>query len=233
MSIQEKVLKQISEQRIEPTARAWFTFKNISLWFAAVVFGILGTLAAGTLLHVLDDGDWDIYGYFGRSFIEHSLIIFPYFWVAVIILFVSLAYVMTRITKTGYRYRTHMLVIAGVLMVAVTGSALYALGIGQEIDEALTSYSTLYTQLPHHKENIWSRPEVGLLSGTITRILNNNEFALKDFTGHTWTIEEGDVEWKRGAARKVGTKLKLIGMQENDTVFVATEVRPWETVGGK
>ncbi len=226
-SIRNNVLKQIRERGIEPTARWKFVLKNIVLWIIVLVSFIAGMLAVSTLIHTTKTIDWDVYRYLGRSFAGHAAIVFPYFWFAIIALFATLAYAVIRVTKKGYRHTKLALVAAGIFALVIAGSGLYALGMGEYIDETLSSYSNLYTQLPNHKINIWSRPEEGLLSGTITRIVSNNKFTLKDFSGHAWTIEEGDVRWRRGSSRRVGTKVKLIGLQLDENVFVVNEVRPW------
>lgn len=226
-SIRKNVLKQIRERGIEPTARWKFVVKNITLWVIALASFAAGILAVSTLIHTTKSVDWDVYKYLGRSFAGHAAIVFPYFWFSVLAIFALLAYAVVRITKTGYRHTRLVLIAAGVVALVVAGSGLYVLGMGEYIDETLSTYSGFYTQLPNHKINIWSRPEAGLLSGTITRIVSNNEFKLEDFSGHVWTIEEGDVRWRRGSSRKVGTKVKLIGLQMDENIFVVNEVRPW------
>ncbi len=226
-SIRENVLKQIKERGIEPTARWKFVVKNSALWMIAFISFAAGMLAVSTLIHTTNIIDWDVYKYLGRSYAEHAAIVFPYFWFAVLAIFTTLAYAVMRITKTGYRHTKLAFIVAGMFALIVAGSGLYVLGTGEYIDDTISEYSSFYTQLPHHKINIWSRPEAGLLSGTITRIISNNEFKLEDFSGHNWTIEEGDVRWRRGSSRKIGTKVKLIGLQLNENIFVVNEVRPW------
>ena len=228
-TVSKKVLHAIHERGIEPTARWKFIVKNIALWGIACISFAAGVLSVSALIHVTKSADWDIYAYFGRSLAEHTAIVFPYFWFAIIALFAVLAYTVTRITKQGYRYARPAIIITAALTLAVAGSAFYALGIGEQIDEMLSSYSTLYTRLPNHKMQIWNRPEVGLLAGTITRIISNNEFELRDFSARIWTIEEGDVRLRRGSSRKVGAQVKLIGLQLDENVFVVNEMRPWIT----
>lgn len=223
----EKVMQVIEKRQIEPTARWKFVLKNNARWAAAFISSIIGTLGIATLIHVIDEGDWDIYRYFGRDFTGHAAIVFPYFWLAIVALFAMLTYVMTRSTKRGYKFARPAIIITGLLTFAIAGSALYVFGIGEQIDETLSAHSTLYTQLPHHKITIWSHPRAGLLSGTITRIISADEFSLVDFSRHTWTVQDHEAQWTSGTMRSEGTTVKLIGTQSNEQEFSATEIRPW------
>ena len=228
MSISDNVLKTIEENNIAPVARWKFVIRNIALWTLVVVSMLIGALAVGTLLHIIHNNDWDIYEYLGKTLFTYVTTVFPYLWLFAAALFLGLTYAIVRQTKTGYRYAT-LVFFAIILLVSVMlGTVFYLFGVGKCIDEALLHYIPAYTDLPHNEISIWNSPGLGLLSGTITEIVNDNVFVLEDFSHNEWVIIEDDADWRRGGLRTVGSEVKLIGAYENEQVFVAREIRPWE-----
>lgn len=233
MSISEKVLKTIEENNIRPLARWKFVMRNTATWFVGFLAIIAGTLGVSTLLHLIQDNDWNVYQYFGRTFFEHVLTVFPYFWLVALAAFVFLAYVLIRHTRTGYRYTT-LFFIATILSTSIIlGAIFFMLGTGEYVENALSKNIGAYAALPHNKLSIWNKPRIGLLSGTITEIEGNDEFILNDFTNQEWMVIEDNALWQNKNLRTMGTRIKLLGAYENNGVFIATEIRPWDTENKK
>lgn len=228
MSISDNVLKTIEEKNTTPVARWKFVIRNIVIWALALVFILIGALAVSTLLHIVHNNDWDIYEYLGKTLFAYITTVFPYLWFFAATLFLTLAYVAVKQTKMGYRYATLVFLAMILLVSVILGTALYMFGVGKYIDEALLRYIPAYTDLPHNELSIWNSPGLGLLSGTITEIVNDDVFVLEDFSHNEWVIIEDDADWRNEGLRTVGSEVKLIGAYENEQVFIAREVRPWE-----
>ncbi|MFA6365252.1 MAG: hypothetical protein WCW78_02520 [Candidatus Paceibacterota bacterium] len=227
MSLTDNIFAEIKEKHVTPTARWKFVLTNSALWIAGIFSVIAGTIGVSTLFHIVDDGDWDIYQYFDRTFLGHIFTVFPYFWLAVCVIFIFLTYYTIRNTKKGYRYTTHMIVLVGLLISIIAGSGFFILGVGEGVDELFSDNISLYTALPHQKKVIWNHPEHGLISGVIKEIKNDNEFILEDFSKNEWSVKESSTTWKGVGKRDVGSKIKLIGTKESDFVFIPQEIRPW------
>lgn len=227
MSISDNVFKTIEEKNIQPTARWKFVIKNTVAWLLGIIAVVIGTIGVSALLHIIRDDDWSVYQYTGKSFFEYVITIFPYFWLIVFFLFVFLAYLIISRTKTGYRYTAVVFFGVTLLISILLGSVLFVFGAGEYVDDALLQNVGVYAALPHNKTEIWNRPTIGLLSGTITRIFDNDEFILTDFTNQEWIIIDDAATWQNESLRNIGEKIKLLGAYENDGVFIAAEARPW------
>lgn len=228
MSISEKVLKTIEDNDIRPRARWKFVIKNTVIWFVGLLAIIAGTLGVSTLLHLIQDNDWNVYQYFGRTFFEHVLAVFPYFWLVALAAFVFLAYILIRRTRTGYRYTTLVFITTILSTSVLLGVIFFMFGTGEYVENTLSENIGVYAALPHNKLSIWNKPRIGLLSGTITEIEGTDEFILNDFTNQEWMIIEDNTEWQNKNLRTLGARIKLLGAYENNGVFIATEIRPWD-----
>lgn len=233
MSISDKVLHTIEEKNIQPAARWKFVLHNIVIWLLGIIAVAIGTVGVSTLLHIVSDSDWDVYQHLGKTFFQYVIAIFPYFWLVVLVLFVSIAYLILKRTKIGYRYTMLIFFGTAFLISVLLGTILFLLGMGQYVDDALSQNIDIYATLPHNKTAVWSQPDVGLLSGTITEIVDENEFILNDFSNQEWVVIEDDATWIESDSRAVGEKVKLLGSYENDGVFIVTEIRPWEATKPK
>lgn len=230
MNIQEKVIQKIKEEHIEPISRWKFVASNYSLWGATVGLVIIATLGLSTLLHVINEGEWDIYENFNMSFAHYVATVFPYVWLMLFLVVGLFAFLVLRLTKRGYRYTTGVVVSIGLITSTIFGFTFFFLGAGSFIDEALTNHILLYRTLPHHNVSIWNNPSKGLVAGTITEIESPTQFTLVDFNKIPWTIVESSTTWQRSPLRVVGAKIKIIGSSNNNGTFSAIEIRPWQTI---
>ena len=88
----------------------------------------------------------------------------------------------------------------------------------------------------HTKEDQWSQPKKGLLSGEIVSkktVEESQVLILKNIKSGTWKIFINDNTQVRGRVRlEEGEKIKVIGRQKKEkSDFEAMEIRPWEGMG--
>ncbi len=225
--ISEKVLKTIEKKQITPKARWFFVLKNYIIWIFSAVFIIFGSLSVSTILFILTTHDWDVYDYLGRSFFEHVLISIPYLWIFIFSLLILIAYYDFVHTKYGYRYAVFHIFIGIIVSSLILGTILFCLGVDSEIHEAFSKNVPFYNNLIYYKEDIWNRPEKGLLAGEVVDIKDKNEFVIKDFQGKIWHITGDNIIWPDGIMLQKGIKIKIIGKKQSNDIFYGRIIRPW------
>jgi hypothetical protein len=230
----KKVLEKIKEEKIGPKPRWRFLFKDYFIWLMFLISLIIGAIAFCVSLHILFENDWDLYQYLHRSLAGHILISIPYLWIIFLILFIGVAYYNFKHTKEGYRRETYMIVGLSIVGSLILGTFLHTVGAGQTVEDVVASSIPFYEKLTccHDRTDIWDQPEKGLLGGKITKTLNNKEFELKDFRGVFWQVQENEDTLEYEPVRiEAGEEIKIIGEKEQENVFWAREIRPWQNKG--
>ena len=108
------------------------------------------------------------------------------------------------------------------------GVALNALEVGERVQDFLAERVPYYDELVSTSKDVWSRPEKGLLGGTVTSIISSDEFKLTDFHNKDWLIDKGQIDATDSAIIQLGAKIKLIGTIEDSSTFRAVRVFPWK-----
>jgi len=226
--ISKEVLKDIEEKKIAPRSRWFFFLKNYLIWFLFLVFLILSSLALSTILFLLTTQDWDVYDYLGRSFLEHVFLSLPYLWIIIFSLLILLLYYDFSHTKHGYKHAIWHTFIISFILSLVLGTVLFLLDVDSEIHETFSKKLPFYNDLIYYKEDIWDKPERGLLAGEILEVENNNDFTLRDFQGRIWHIEGKNISWPDDLIPQKGLKIKIIGQEESNDVFLGKTCKCWD-----
>ena len=208
-SISDQTLSVINRRQIKPIPKWEFIAKNWSLWLGLIVSLVLLILGfALSIFGVVDN------------------IIVPYLWLFIAIIFFILSYFLFEKTKKAY-YFPHWQVITAIIALAlIVGGALFKMGLASRLDKSLDNVP-YYRQMVPMKIAAWNNPQSGYLSGTITKIIDNNNFELKDFNDKVWNISGEDILIKGRIAIVRGVEIKLIGSQTTDNTFNVKEIRPW------
>jgi hypothetical protein len=230
----DKVLCKIKEEKIEPKPRWFFLARDYCIWSAFLFSVIVGSLAFCVVLAVSINNDWDIYGHLGRTFFQHLIFSLPYLWIILLALFLWLAYFNYKHTRKGYRYHAYTIFGLSIVSSIVLGSIFSASGMGTRIDrfldQSIPNFKAVNCCQTHEKD--WDQPEKGLLGGRIKDVVSQNDFQLEDFNGAIWLVQEsaGTVVFEPLRV-SVGEEVKIIGREQQENVFWAEEIRPWEGKG--
>lgn len=232
----ERGLEKIREEKIVPTARWKFETKNFLWWLALGVSVLAGGISISILVFLVTQLDWQIYAHLGDSFWETFLIMFPHVWFLLMAFFVFFSYRNLRNTKKGYRLEWFFVWGAIVGGSVLLGLVFYFSGASEKLNQVFASSVPGYEKVIHTKEDQWSQPEKGLLSGEIiskqteegTEVLN-----LKTFQDEDWQVSIDSQTVVRGKVDlQEGEEIKVIGKQkEQKNEFQAQEVRPWQGNG--
>lgn len=227
IDISKKTLEVIKKEEIKPKARWHFLLRNYVLWTIGVFSLFVGSISVGIIIFLIKDQDWSVYRMSSQIFLGQIFLVLPYFWVVIILIFGLIAYYNVRHTREGYRYSAYMVVLISVGFSLFFGSILYAVGLGEKIDETFYVNLPPYRSVIMHKIDMWQKPEAGRLIGVISGFKSNNEFVLESVEGIFWTVKIPDDFFKERIELKKGSIIGLIGRKESGDYFVAKDIRPW------
>jgi len=230
----DRVLQKIKEGHIAPKPRWQFLLKDYFVWFVFLISLVIGSLAFCVSLHIFLTNDWDLYRYIHTSLVGHILISIPYLWIIFLIIFVFIAHYNFKHTKSGYRRETYFIVGLSVAGSLFLGAFLHTLGVGEKIEDFVAASVPEYEKLTccSARKDIWVQPARGLLAGKIVSVIDERNFALKDFSGFAWQIQEDDDTLEYEPLQiEPGEDVKIIGEKKENFVFWAREVRPWKKSG--
>ncbi|MDD3999239.1 MAG: hypothetical protein PHR98_04040, partial [Candidatus Shapirobacteria bacterium] len=111
----------------------------------------------------------------------------------------------------------------------ILGTTFFKIGLARRLDSSLENRLPLYRHVVPMKLQAWSRPELGYLSGTISKIIDDSNFEITDFSGKSWQISGSNSTIKGRLRLELGTEVKIIGSQSSKNTFIFSEIRPWGT----
>jgi hypothetical protein len=212
-NISDKALNLIAKRKIRPIPKWEFIAKNWALWIALIACLILLILGFALTIFGLVDN-----------------IIIPYLWSFIALVFFIISYFLFEKTKGAYHFQKWQVILFITLLGLTIGTAFFKMGFATRIDKSLDSFP-YYRQMVPQKIAAWSNPQLGYLSGTITKIINKNSFELIDFSKNFWIISTENTLVRGRVTLEIGSEIKLIGTQNSNNNFIADEIRPWTGMG--
>lgn len=222
--ISKSALERITRESIKPESKFVADLRKIGFWIPVVLVVLLGSIASAAIYFIFANNDWDLAGRLGAGFILRSM---PYFWVFFLAVFVLLGEFTYAKTTVGYRYGILKTMGVYMLMTLVLGGVFSVFGIGAIFERGMAGHGFMQGVMFNQTE-VWSHPEQGLLSGTITSVASSS-MMLTDFPGKEWSVDLAHAFVRGRAQLESGALVKVLG-SASGTVFTADEVRPW--VGG-
>lgn len=209
-NISDKALKLINQQKIRPIPKWEFVIKNLGTW---LTFGVsLGFLILGAGI-----------SWFGIV----DNIITPYVWLFVAMIFLGISFLLFEKTKKAYQFSKWQVIVFITITGLAIGGVIFKAGLASRVDRNLETGIPYYRQIVPIKLETWNRPELGYLSGTITRVVDDSNFEIQDFNGKVWSINGQNILVKGRIRIEAGQEIKLIGEKTSDNEFMAKEIRPW------
>lgn len=214
INISDKALNIINQKHLKPIPRWEFVAKNWGLWVGLFLCLILLIVGFGiSIFGVIDN------------------IIVPYLWLFIAVIFLVISYFLFEKTKGAYHFPKWQVFTAIVLIGLIIGTAFFKMGLASRLDNNLENNFPGYRRVVPMRIQAWSQPQSGYLSGTITKIIDTNNFELKDFSGKFWIIIGNNTLIRGRVTMAVGAEIKLIGSQTGDNAFTVGEIRPWTGMG--
>ncbi len=230
-TLTEKTLHAIAEKNIQPLPLWHSQLKNGGFWTGTFLLVFLAALATALCLHSILEIDWDASVRAHFSFTEMFFLGVPIVMSLFLLLFLAGSIVSLHETRYGYRYSLLSLFGGFLLISSVLGFGIEALPFDESVDRFLTQPVRRAEQwgprlLPSADEQ-WSRPEKGLLGGTILSS-SSNDVELLDAHDQQWTVKYSQEAVGQNVRLIPKEEVKVIGTKEGDHVFQAREIREWK-----
>jgi hypothetical protein len=230
----ERVFERIQDEHLAPRPRWEFLFKNYALWGLGALAVALGALATSASLFEVQNVDWRLSLAAYPDFLSFFFASAPFIWVVAFALFVLVGYLNVRRTVHGYRYPFALILIGAVLLSLALGTAVYAMGFGGAVDEALGDHPPFYRPVLAGQRSLWVAPEKGLLAGKVTASEPSiSSFTLQDYAGRDWKVDGDDLRNRDMTLVARGGDVRVVGVPSTatSTSFHACFVFPLETRG--
>lgn len=230
----ERVLGRINTEHVVPRSRWSFAAENWLFWLLGVLAVALGSLASAAALFEIANAGWSFYAATHHDLLTFTLAAAPFLWLLVLALFILIGYENIRRTKRGYRYPFSIIVLGAVLTSIMLGSALFAAGFGEEVDEAIGDHPPFYRPVVVMQHAWWTRPDQGLLGGQVVGVSSSSDtFFLKAFDGTVWTVDAADLSTSSEAIVARGGVVRVEGVPDAGATSTlhACLVFAWETYG--
>ncbi len=166
----ESVLSRIVREGIAPRPRWHFLLREGCVWTVGALSVAVGSLAVAGIWFELNHAWWDFYEATHDTFLTFALDALPFVWVVGSGLFALLAYASIRYTKRGYRYPLQTLLIGSLALSGVGGTLLYAVGMGEFVDEEVGAFVPMHRSLLERERTLWMHPEEGRIAGIVKEI---------------------------------------------------------------
>lgn len=226
-TIKQEVLEKIKNKEIIPRPRWFFSARNITFWIAFIVSILVGSVAFGVILFVVNDHDWTVYANLHQTFLQYLFASLPYFWIVWLVLFTAVSYIEFRNTKKGYHYIPYIVIFGSILISVLFGTGFYLLGIGEKTHNLFAEDVPYYRTIIFDRKGQWSDPERGLLSGTVVGMENPTQFLLRDWNGKLWQVTMMNVNSGNTIFVNPTAQVRIVGEQADSAIFMAYEIMPW------
>ncbi len=187
--LERKILETIQSQRLVPKPAYRFLAKRSVFWALALVSLMFGGLNFAALLFVISDYFATGWRILDNIHYNEALLLLPVLWLLLAGLLVASATFGLRHTRRGFRYKSSHLAMAVLSASLLVGILLHASAAGQTAHNFLLTRFEAYRTSTHVPFEEWSRPEQGMLGGTVVEDLGNGRIMLKDFKNKSWLVD--------------------------------------------
>src|SRR3989344_2241464 len=196
------VIEKINREAICPIPRWRFMLKYSAVWGLFMGTVLAGSIGVATFLYnFILDSDWDAYRYIDGNVWFHFVSAFPYAWFGLTLFLLLAAYYNIRGTKYGYRYTALAVIALSMVISLIVGIFAFFFGFGEAVDTALETHFKAYNAITYNKEDVWLRPDKGLLAGQVMETKpQDSKFVLRDFQNNVWEIRDGNIAWNQVAS---------------------------------
>ncbi len=101
--ISKKVIKKIKKKKIEPYSKKHVFIKKSIPWTLLALSVLLGIIASSVVIFQIKHVERDLYHLLNYTPLRYVLLILPYFWLVLLVIFFVVAYRNFRRTERGYR----------------------------------------------------------------------------------------------------------------------------------
>lgn len=222
----DKLLNTMKTQNIKPKPKWQFTLKNALIVGGVIVSVVFGALAFSVVLFSIQQLGFDLIAHMSHTTFEFFLGILPFLWIGAMLIFLFLAMLSVRNSSKGYKFSPVRLLIYNSTFSVLLGVVFFISGGAGWLETSFETNIEFYKSVEEKKVDMWSMPESGYLSGTITSV-HDSTLVLIDFQEKQWQIDFAGAFIPKVITIEIGEKIKLTGKITREQAFKASDIRPW------
>jgi hypothetical protein len=219
--VSKKILDKIEKEKIQPRPKWQFIAMHVLMF---VLFGfsiLLGAIAVSVILFKVVASDWAVVPRLPGG----PLIVLPYLWILIFGVMMVVASILFEKTDKGYKYNLWLVAIASIVLSIVIGSILFAIRLGEGVEDGLRQHFKPYREYVEMREEVWHAPEKGVLPGKIIKIDNRTMIILDDFSGNKWEVNIEDAILPKMELRE-DQLVVVVGKRTGESEFYAEGIKP-------
>jgi hypothetical protein len=226
MSIEDKILQKIKEEKLRPTSLWYFLLRDYSLWGLVFLSIILASLSVAPILFTLSNIELGYLKHISDNIFFFILSIIPYPWIILCIFTTYFASLAWKRTKGGYKFKGGFVLSVSVLLSLLLGIVLNIFHLGKILDEGVEARGYgFYKGVESRKQENWFSPQNGRLIGRV------KEIQLKEFVIiNKKNNFEGSVSYDETVPGfenvVVDNPIRVIGYKADDVGFTACAIFP-------
>jgi hypothetical protein len=226
MNNSDKIIQRIRTDEISPIPKHWFIIRKTLIWIGLTLFLIIGGISFSVILYTIQESSFDLFRHITHSRLEFILVIFPVLWLISLVIFLLASIWTIRFSKKGYKRSPGQWLLYLTALSIVLGTLFFIAGGARWFERSFANSIEIYESIEDKKIQIWSRPEEGLLSGTIEKV-TSNRLEIRDFSNRHWNVNYSGAFIAPVVLLEPGETIKINGEMMEDNLFHATDIRPW------
>ena len=146
--LQQIILEKIKKGEVKQKSRLFFIIQNILFWSFFVFFIIFGSISFASILYHISGNFKIIQNIFTKNFFFSEALLYniPFFWLALLILFLYIAVSNYKKTKLFYRVHIYIIIFGSIIISFVLGSFMFHFGVAQKTEEFSEKYIPFYNK---------------------------------------------------------------------------------------
>lgn len=226
--VTKNTLQKIKKENIKPIPKWQFLLKDSLVWGLFVLNLILGSIGFAISLYILGNNDVILDSSLVTNAWEWIILSIPVAWILLTVFFLFIAYYNFKHTSGGYRFTVVKIFLMNLVVSIVLGVVINGFGLSQKLNTMFSDNIPFYNHTMDLRSEVWMRPESGYLAGTIVDInLDTKILKIEDLNGKSWTISYSEATVRGRVSLQVGEEIKIVGKIVSDSLFEASEIRPW------
>ena len=226
MKKSKTIVDKIKEKNIKQKPKWHFTILNALNWTCYIVCILIGAASFSVILFSIHQTDFNLITHMSHSRLELFLGLLPFFWIITLLIFLFVATIIFRRSKSGYKLNWFRLLTFSTAASVLLGVLFFIGGGGLQLENIFSEKVSFYQSVHESKMKIWMNPEEGFLSGTIKNI-SGDMIRLIDFNNEKWDVDYSNALISGNVLLKEGEQVKLIGEITKPNHFYVTEMRSW------
>ncbi len=188
----DKIMNEIKQKKVCPRPCWFYHVKRLSLWLAIILLIIVIGWSLAIDWHLLTSYDWEMARQTNIPLWRHAVMALPYLWLIVAGIGLWLIIALTRKTESGYRWPIIRALSVIFVIIGIVGFFGHLFK-GDKIAHERMMRSRFYQASVFTNEDLWSRPDWGVLSGTIIEQKPDGYLMVKDYKNNVWRVSADNV----------------------------------------